>query len=97
MIVVFHCPGRKLRIDALKIHRRPVDQRAKFLSMVDSQIVCEALQAGLSRPEAYAHADSYISAVRERVEFLDAALGHPGATVHHLPTRNIYKRRKEIA
>ncbi len=97
MIVALDVPGRRLRVDALKIHRKPDDQRQRLLTLLDNQIVWEGLQAGLPRPEAYARADGFMAAIRERIEFLDAALGHPGASIHHLPTRNIYKRRKEIA
>lgn len=95
MIVMLDVPGRRLRVEALKIFRRPIEQRAKFLTLLDNQVVWEALQRGLPRPEAYAHADSFMKAIRERIEFLDAALGQPGASIHILRSRNIYRNRKK--
>jgi hypothetical protein len=97
MIVVLDVPGRALRVAAMKVHRKPVGQRARLTTIFVNQVAWEALQQGLSSPEAYARAASYGAALRERVEFLDAALGHPGASIHRLPSRNIYRRRKEIA
>jgi hypothetical protein len=93
-VIKIRDPAFTFRLDALRIHSKPAEQRQKFLGLLDSRIVQEGIVGGMSRPEAYGRADAYVAAVRERIEFLDAAKGHQGASVHYLPSKHIYRNKK---
>lgn len=93
MIIKVRDPAFAFRLDALRIQCKPLEQRQRLLSLLDNRIVWEGLQSGLSRPEAYRRADSYIAAVKERIAYLDSHFEHPKGTISRLPCKSIYRRK----